>query len=721
MNHTTKYSAIALTCLATTLTAADTALARPMPAEQQESHSHDDTVYQLDDFVVVSTATRTERLLKDVPIKTELLGGDDFEMAGKYDLGQAIELLNGARTENNCQNCGTTEIQLLGLPGKYNQILIDGQPLFTGAAAVYGVDQVPTIFIERIEVVKGGGSALYGPGAVAGVINLIPEEPFHTHTHTSFDYFDIDGSDSYTTQFASYYTPDDSAFKFSAYGQYADQDSYDADGDGFTELVERENSVIGTYVWYDITEKTRLRFNYQYIGEQRRGGDQLNKEEYESELAESLDTDYHWSTVRLEQHITDEFDFSLSTSMVYFERDSYYGGKFGNELPSNYDPNNPDDPRNFYGELNSFTYYIDAQFNFDLGDMWAGSHILTWGIQYEDEDIQEDNVNNDGDFITEINDSQFDNFGLYVQDQWMINERLELVPGLRYDKASTLDDPIVSPRIAARYTATDEWTLRANLSSGFLAPRVFDEDLHITVANGERQVIQNSDDLEEERSYTVAVGSDFTPEAMDRKLITSLQVYYTILEDSFDTRDAERADSSGRDVFERYNTDGSTVFGVEWDVAWQLHQNWTMNAGFAYSRARFDEDVVVFEGSDISSEKYNKTPDWSGLVAVNYTNADFIDFYAAMKWTGEMDVHRSTDADTEEGEIRTSDDFFVMDIGVSKAFILRNDMVLTLRAGVNNLFDEYQDDFDTGANRDVGYVYGPRMPRTYTLGAKLDF
>ena len=62
-----------------------------------------------------------------------------------------------------------------------------------------------------------------------------------------------------------------------------------------------------------------------------------------------------------------------------------------------------------------------------------------------------------------------------------------------------------------------------------------------------------------------------------------------------------------------------------------------------------------------------------------------------------------------------------MDIGVSKAFILRNDMLLTLRAGVNNLFDEYQDDFDTGANRDVGYVYGPRMPRTYTLGAKLDF
>ena len=721
MKYTTKYTPIAIASLVTAITAADRTPKIPTPSEQEESHSHGSFVYQLDGLAVVSTATRTERLIKDVPVKTELISGDDFDVAGKYDIGQAIELLNGLRTENNCQNCGTTEIQLLGLSGKYNQILIDGQPLLTGAAAVYGVDQVPTIFIERIEVVKGGGSALYGPGAVAGVINLIPEEPFSTHTHTSFDYFDVDGSNSYTTQFAGYYVPDNSVFKFSVYGQYADQDSYDGDGDGFTELVERENSVIGIYAWYDINEKTRLRFNYQYIAEERRGGDQLNGEVYDSELAESLNTDYHWSTVRLEQQITNEFNFALSTSMVSFDRDSYYGGNFGDALPSVYDPNNPDDPRNFYGELDSFTYYIDAQFNYDFGDMWTGSHILTWGVQYEDEDIQEDNVNNDGDFITEINDSQFENFGLYVQDQWMITERLELVPGLRYDKASTLDDPVVSPRIAARFTATDEWTLRTNLSSGFLAPRVFDEDLHITVANGERQVIENSDDLEEECSYTVAIGSDFTPEAMDRKLITSLQVYYTILEDSFDTRDTGTSDSSGRDLFERYNTDGSTVFGVEWDVAWQLPKNWTMNAGLARSRTRFDEDVVVFNGSNISSDRYNKIPDWSGLVSVKYANPDLIDFYASMKWTGEMDVHRFTDAETEEGEIRTSDDFLVMDIGVSKALIFKNDMVLTLRAGVNNLFDEYQDDFETGANRDVGYVYGPRMPRTYNLGAKFDF
>ena len=717
MRSVTKISTIVLLIGATNLIGAEDLKSATMAT----GTANDDTVYELNEFMVVSTATRTERLLKDVPIKTEVLGCYNFEMAAKYDLGQAIELLNGARSENNCQNCGTSEIQLLGLPGKYNQILIDGQPLFTGAAAVYGIDQLPQIFIDRIEVVKGGGSALYGPGAVAGVINLLTEEPFYTHAHTAFDYFDIDGSHSYTGQFASYHVPENSKLKFSAYGQYVDQGSYDADGDGFTEIVERENMVIGTYFWYDLSEQTRLRFNYQHIGEKRRGGDQLRQPEYESRLAESLDTDYHWATLKLEQRISDEFDFALSSSMVYYERASYYGGNFGDPLPAIYNLNDASDPRNFYGELDSFTYYMDAQFNYDLGEAWSGSHVLSWGLQYENEEIKEDNVNNEGDFITEINDSQFDNLSLYLQDQWMLNEKLELVPGFRYDKTSTLDEPVLSPRIAGRYTATDEWTLRANVSSGFLAPRVFDEDLHITVANGERQLIENTGDLKEERSYTLALGSDFAPETMDRKLISSLQVYYTIIEDSFDIRYTSTTDSSGRNVFERYNTDGSTVIGVEWDFAWQLDRNWIMNAGFAYSRARFDENVEVFAGNAISSDKYNKTPDCSGLVSLNYTNPDFIDFYAAMKWTGEMDVHRYTDADAEEGEIHQSEDFYVLDIGVSKTFDFNNDIALTLHAGINNLLDEYQDDFETGANRDVAYVYGPRMPRTYTVGAKFDF
>ncbi len=85
--------------------------------------------------------------------------------------------------ESNCQNCNTSEVQLLGLPGAYNQLLFDGIPLLSTLGSVYGLEQIPAGFVDRIEVVKGGGSALYGPGAVAGVINLIPPLPARSGGH----------------------------------------------------------------------------------------------------------------------------------------------------------------------------------------------------------------------------------------------------------------------------------------------------------------------------------------------------------------------------------------------------------------------------------------------------------------------------------------------------------------------------------------------------------
>jgi outer membrane receptor for ferrienterochelin and colicins len=132
---------------------------------------------QLDPLDYVTTATRTERLLTEAPVRTELLTPEVFRASGSTDLAAALAYLPGAQVEANCQNCGTAEVKLLGLGAAYNQLLFDQQPLFGGLAAVYGLEHIPTAFLDRIEVVKGGASTLYGPGAVAGVINLIPREP----------------------------------------------------------------------------------------------------------------------------------------------------------------------------------------------------------------------------------------------------------------------------------------------------------------------------------------------------------------------------------------------------------------------------------------------------------------------------------------------------------------------------------------------------------------
>src|SRR5690606_4209631 len=111
-------------------------------------------------------------------------------------IATALDYLPGARVEANCQNCGTTEVKLRGLGAGYNRLLFDGQPLFSGLAAVYGLEHISTSFIERIEVVKGGASSLYGAGAVAGVINLILQEPFVNGVDISATFEQVDGASS---------------------------------------------------------------------------------------------------------------------------------------------------------------------------------------------------------------------------------------------------------------------------------------------------------------------------------------------------------------------------------------------------------------------------------------------------------------------------------------------------------------------------------------------
>lgn len=109
--------------------------------------------------VRVSIATRTERLLSDAPVRIEVLRGEEIALRAALDFSQAADLINGLRVGSNGQNCHTSEAQLLGLPGAYNQLRFDGTPLLSTLGSVYGREQIPAAFIDTVEVVKGGGSS----------------------------------------------------------------------------------------------------------------------------------------------------------------------------------------------------------------------------------------------------------------------------------------------------------------------------------------------------------------------------------------------------------------------------------------------------------------------------------------------------------------------------------------------------------------------------------
>lgn len=203
-------------------------------------------VVELEPFQVVTTATRTERLAVDLPIRTEVLGSEMFQAAGVFDLSGAMEYLPGVRVETNCQNCGTAEVMLLGLGAGYNQLLFNGQPMFSGLAAVYGLEHIPTAFIDRVEVVKGGASTLYGPGAVTGVINIIPREPLASGITTGAAVESFSGDIMWRLMGLGDWVAADRTSAVTVFSEAREQDAVDLSGDGFSDITKRSFRTAGT-------------------------------------------------------------------------------------------------------------------------------------------------------------------------------------------------------------------------------------------------------------------------------------------------------------------------------------------------------------------------------------------------------------------------------------------------------------------------------------------
>jgi len=126
----------------------------------------------------VVTATRYGVDRRQAPVIVNVLSPKLFNATQSVAMSETLNYSPGLRLENNCQNCGFSQVRMNGLEGSYSQILINSRSIYSALNSVYGLDQIPTSMIDRIEVVRSGGSALFGANAIAGTINIITKEPF---------------------------------------------------------------------------------------------------------------------------------------------------------------------------------------------------------------------------------------------------------------------------------------------------------------------------------------------------------------------------------------------------------------------------------------------------------------------------------------------------------------------------------------------------------------
>ena len=151
--------------------------------------------FMLDQLVVTSSKSETKR--RESSSLVNVIPSAIFSQVSACSLADGLAFQPGVRVENDCQNCGFTQVRINGLDGHYSQILMNSRPVFSALTGVYGLEQIPANMIERVEVMRGGGSALFGSSAVGGTINIITKDPMVNSAKVSHSLTSIGPSNSF--------------------------------------------------------------------------------------------------------------------------------------------------------------------------------------------------------------------------------------------------------------------------------------------------------------------------------------------------------------------------------------------------------------------------------------------------------------------------------------------------------------------------------------------
>lgn len=658
-----------------------------------------------EDFValdgVVVSANRNETKRRLAPTLVNVVDTKIFETTNSPTLSEGLNFQPGVRVETNCQNCGFQQVRINGLDGPYTQILIDSRPIFSALSGVYGLEQIPANMIERVEVMRGGGSALFGSSAIAGTINVITKEPLRNSGQLSHSISGIGGLstfDNNTSLNASLVTDDHKAGIY-IFGQNRYRAGYDHDNDGFTEMPKLKSQTVGFRSYLKTSLYSKLTFEYHHMEEFRRGGDQLNRPAHEADITEQLQHSINGGGLKFDYFSPDEKNmWSIFTSAQHTHRDSYYG-------PG-------EDPMKAYGKTTDLTYMAGSQYIHSFDKAWFLPADLTAGIEYN-MDRLEDDLWGYGRYTKQIV-----NIGsAFLQNEWK-NDRWGILIGGRLDKHSLLKNAVFSPRANFRYNPSEDINFRLSYSAGFRAPQTFDEDLHVDNVGGLVSMIEVDPKLKEEKSHSLSASMDFYHRIGAYQFNFLVEGFFTKLNDVF-ILSKKGVNEDNILIKERTNGSGAKVKGLNLEGKLAYLNYFQLQAGMTLQRSRYDKPEEWTE-SQPKQRRLLRTPDVYGYFTATYTPIKPLNIALSGTYTGPMYVQHLAGY-VDEDRLEHTRSFFDLGIKTSYDFDLTSTTKLELSIGVDNILDHYQKDFDKGKDRDSNYIYGPAKPRSYFAGVKISY
>lgn len=642
----------------------------------------------------VVTGTMKETYLKDSPVKVEVISGRYLQQQfSPTNLMESVALINGAREAVACGVCGTNSISLNGLPGAYTAVLMDGAPIYGSLAAVYGLNGIPRSIIERIEVIRGPSSTLYGSEAVAGVINIITKHPGEQPLLSA----DVMGTTNGESFGNLAFAPRLGKWRAYAGADYGYTNKYsDKNGDGFGDFVnlnrlsfftkwnlERENgkvfSVFGKY--YSESRRNGVEeFMRDGAWRRLRGSDELYGESIYTRRGELF------GTYELPLEMPLKLDYSLSCHY----QDSYYGAD--------------------YYEAEQAIAFANLTLPVEIK-----RHSLLFGLTSRWQAYDDNTV------ATAHSPSRQFIPGLFAQDEWKLHDKLALLLGARMDHYAA-HGLIFAPRLNLKYSASDWTSLRFNGGTGFRVVNLFAED-HAFISGQREVVIEES--LRPERSINAAANLHHIYILGKSQGTVDVDFFYT----HFRNKIIPDYDTPGQILYS--NTEGhARTAGLSASLSHQFAFPLSMQLGFNWQRATQTEPDA---DGRLHTQPIEFAQKWSGVGAFNYRwKAPGFTFAYTLNATGPMALPEAFDFGPDGQLLSTSRPtesapFLIHTLQVSKAL---EAWKLEVYGGVQNLMD-YRQPFsplvgynDPGARAgfsqsfDTAYAYGPMQGRKFYLGLR---
>lgn len=424
---------------------------------------------------VVVTGTLKEVRKTESPVPVEVYTQTFFKKNPTPNIFEALQQINGVRPQLNCNICNTGDIHINGLEGPYTMVLIDGMPIVSSLASVYGLSGIPNALVERVEIVKGPASSLYGSEAVGGLINIITKKPQNAPS-VYVDYMQTSWREK-NSDLGFVWKPFRKTQLLTGINLYHYNHPVDDNKDGFTDVTLQQRVSVFQKWAFERKENRLLSVALRYYYEDRWGGEMSWNKKFRGG-----DSIYGENIYTKRWELTGQYQLPVKEKLLYaisyndHDQDSRYG----------------------------ITSYIARQkilFQQLIWDKKLRNHDLLAGIatRYTFYDDNTPATASD-DSVSPSNQPQHNWLpGIFIQDEIKLNTQQQVLLGIRYDRHSVHGN-IITPRLAFKWKTGEQESLRINAGSGFRVVNLFTED-HAALTGARKVVIKN--ELKPERSYNL--------------------------------------------------------------------------------------------------------------------------------------------------------------------------------------------------------------------------